>query len=222
MADYINKKAELNSDVQNFCKWSSFLPFLGILSGTGTVLFQTFRGKIWSFDRLLLNFMPLVFFSLLYLCLYFVVKRKWKYSIPFFNRKIRVLGTILCVLYLSLNIFFWKYNQRFKYEYINATEFQELVKETNKNNSEDFFALFGSSDCFFCKKMETIYEAAFFRKRLHIYYVDLTYEPMDKSFAQEQNLMELPLFVHYNKGKEIGRIVGTTSVEKLTKFITDQ
>lgn len=211
-----NLENVLSKDYQSFCKWVSCLSLLGVFNSICISLSQFLTNKQWSIYLIIYSLIPLVFFSMIYFIAYLYTKWKFNYSIPFLNKKIRKFVFLLFIIYLGMNIALWGLNKEVEYEDVSLTELQGII---SSNSSIDFFVLFGSRNCIYCKQMDDIYKSAFFHQDMTIYYVDLSYVKTDDKFVQENTITELPLLVHYSGGKEVERIVGVASAEQLAEFI---
>ncbi len=95
-------KRKMDKNWQDFCNWVMYLPLLGTFGSCCNLVFQ--NEKQWSFYLLIYSLMPFLCFSLIYICCYWFVKRKFGYLIPYCNGNIRKIVFGLIVLFILMNV----------------------------------------------------------------------------------------------------------------------
>lgn len=208
-------KKRMDKNCQNFCEWVSCVSLLGVFGSVCWTLFQFGIKKQWSYYWVVYSLNPFWGFNLIYICCYGFVKRKFNYSIPYWNKHTKKIVLGLIAVYIGSNIMLWNINKEVKYEKISLAELKNI---TSYNNS-DFFVLFGSRNCIYCKQMEDVYKEAFAHQDRAIYYVDMSNERIDDEYVQKHNITRLPMLIQYNRGKELKRSEGIVPVEQLIEFI---
>ena len=166
-------KKRMDKNCQNFCKWVSYISLLGVFGSVCWTLFQFRIKKQWSCYWIVYSLNPFLWFNLIYICCYGFMKRKFNYSIPYWNKYTKKIVFGLIVVYIGSNIMLWNINKEVRYENISLSELKHI---TSYNNNSDFLVLFGSRNCIYCKQMEDVYKEAFAHQDRGVYYVDMSKE----------------------------------------------
>ncbi|NBI60834.1 thioredoxin [Lachnospiraceae bacterium] len=212
----MDEKKHSSADFNNFIKFVSFLPFLGLSSSVMGVLFFILNKRQWSLTRVIYILSPFITYVIIYAIITIVIKTKYALLIPFIIKSLKKLFIFMLILLIGLNIAFYKLNS-IKYTNIPLSNL-ELVgrKIAQEDKLQKYYVIYGSQNCSFCNQMEEVYQEGFLKKpQKYIYYVDLSYEIIDSV----KNINKLPLLVCYQNNQELDRLEGYVPLEKLISFL---
>ncbi|GEM_PF-5488531 len=214
----------MGHDLSQFTKFTSCISLIGLFASVMAVLFLLVRGRTWSWEKVIYSFSPFICSCIFYLFVAFYMKEKYHFTISFIHQKLKYIFILLIVIFLSLNLTFWKLNQKVDYINVDIENLSSVECELVKTEkSEKYFVLYSSENCIYCYKMEDIYQKAFRKSRnMKVLYVDLSNEMTDNIHVKERAIKSLPLLVCYQNGEEVARIEGYVSYEKLTTFLNEQ
>ncbi len=95
---------------------------------------------------------------------------------------------------------------------LNSKTFQEKVLESKKKILVDFWG----SWCIPCKQMEPVVEQLKKEVDIEVYKLNINRNP---NISEQENIMGVPTFIIYDKGKEVDRLVGAQALDSLKQFI---
>lgn len=214
----MDEKKQLSDDFNNFIKFVSFLPFLGLSSSVIGVLFHILNKRQWSITGMIYILSPFTIYVIIYAIITIVIKMKYVLIIPFINKRLRKLFIFMLLLLIGLNIAFYKLNS-IKYTNISLSNLELVGKEiAQEDKLQKYYVIYGSRNCIFCPQMEEVYQEGFLKNpQKYIYYIDLSYELIDSV----QNINKLPVLVCYQNNVELARLEGSVPLEKLISFLEE-
>ena len=95
-------KGKMDKNWQDFCEWVTYLSLLGTFNSSIYLLFQ--NETQWSCYLLIYSLIPFLGFNLIYICCYCLVKKKFGYSIPYWNKNTGKFVFALITLFIVRNV----------------------------------------------------------------------------------------------------------------------
>jgi len=95
---------------------------------------------------------------------------------------------------------------------LNSNNFDKKVLSTENQVLVDFWG----SWCIPCKQMEPIVKKLSQELDISVFKINVNQNP---TISNQENILGVPTFIFYNKGKQVDRLVGAQTLDSLKNFV---